>query len=152
GGSGALSFAMDVPLAGEIGALDRVVNGDVGAFVGVLHAAGIYPIARIVTFENDRLARAHPEWAVRDRTTGGLWVDDVGSGWVGPFRSEVWDYHAAIAREVAARGFDEVQFDYIRFPTSSRIADAVYARPDVEANRVAALTGFLARVREALAA
>ena len=54
---------------------------------------------------------------MKDRRTGDLWVDGEKLAWVDPFQRAAWDYNTALAREAIERGFDEVQFDYIRFPT-----------------------------------
>ena len=68
--------------------------------------------------------------------------------WSDPFNPEVWDYNINIAKEAAALGFDEIQFDYIRFPAKS---DLMFSRDNTGANRVAAINGFLQRAKQQLA-
>lgn len=75
----------------------------------------IYLIARIVTFKNPQLARAMPAWAMK-KEDGKIWTDKKGSAWIDPYRQEAWQYPIALAKEAARIGFDEVQFDYVRFP------------------------------------
>lgn len=78
----------------------------------------IYLIARIVTFKNSPLAEANPAWAIR-RTDGSVWKDDKGAAWIDPYCREAWEYPIALAIEAARIGFDEVQFDYVRFPENA---------------------------------
>ncbi|MGH7360734.1 MAG: putative glycoside hydrolase, partial [Candidatus Methylomirabilales bacterium] len=111
---------------------------------------GIYTIARIVTFKDPILAAARPEWAVLDERTGEPWIDNEGLAWMDPFRPEVWAYVIAVAKEAAEKGFDEIQFDYIRFPTDGRIQHALYSRPPDLPERMAAINGFLAEAAAAL--
>ena len=82
---------------------------------------GIYTIARIVTFKDNILANARPDLAIIDTRTGKPWIDNEKLAWVDPFREEVWDYNIAIGQEAVRRGFDEVQFDYVRFPTDGKL-------------------------------
>lgn len=83
---------------------------------------GIYTIARVHIFSHDNaLADAKPEWAARDRTTGGVFADYPGPGiryaWLDPWNQHVWDYNIQLSVEAAHMGFDEINFDYIRFPS-----------------------------------
>jgi hypothetical protein len=113
----------------------------------MLKEQGIYLIARIVAFKDDLLAQAHPEWSVRT-ADGHLFHDREHFAWIDPFRREAWDYLLDLGEEAAAMGFDEIQFDYVRFPDSR---DAVFSQPNTEANRVAAISGFLQAARGRLA-
>src|SRR5439155_379079 len=70
--------------------------------------------------------------------------------WVDPFREEVWRYNVAIAREAAKRGFDEIQFDYVRFPTDGKLGAAKYASPNNKETRLPAIAGFLGLARREL--
>ena len=92
----------------------------------------MYLIARIVVFKDDLLAAARPDLAVRT-AGGGIYVDREKLRWVDPARPEVWDYNLQIAAEAAALGFDEIQFDYVRFPDQRGIEFCV---PNTEENRV----------------
>jgi hypothetical protein len=78
---------------------------------------------------------------------GHIWTDREGLAWTDPFRHEVWDYVLGVAEEAARLGFDEIQFDYLRFPDEPGL---VFSKPATEANRVAAISGFLAEAARRL--
>lgn len=142
-----VSYRTSVPLAGEIGAQKLVLMKDMPEMVARLRAQGIYTIGRIVTFKDTLLAQAHPELAVRN-AAGGIWKDREGLSWVDPFKTETWDYNVALAEEAAKMGFDEIQFDYVRFPDTRGL---VFSKPNNEQNRVAAIDGLLAAAQKKLA-
>jgi hypothetical protein len=150
GDRGFIPYRTGVQAAIEAGAQGPVLVRDFDALLGGLRAQGIYTIARIVAFKDNVLAHHRPDWAVIDTRTGKPWIDREGLAWVDPFREEVWDYVLAIAREAAQKGFDEIQFDYVRFPTDGKLSAARYARPNTGATRLPAITGFLARARREL--
>jgi hypothetical protein len=111
-----------------------------------LKARGLYLIARIVVFKDDLLAKARPDLAVKT-SDGSLFKDREGLHWVDASRREVWDYNLSIAEEAATLGFDEIQFDYVRFPDRRGVT---FSMPNTETNRVAAISGFIAAARERL--
>ncbi|MCA1645999.1 MAG: putative glycoside hydrolase [Chloroflexi bacterium] len=158
GDYGLLSYHSNVPLADQIGANSAPTIDDLDGLLQNLHQHGAYAIARIVVFKDNILARngarAGVDVGVRDRRTGGPWVDGEDLAWVDPFQTPAWDYNTALAREAIQRGFDEVQFDYIRFATDpspdSSVDDIQYSRPLTEQNRVAALKGFLSQAHAAV--
>ncbi|MGE0158377.1 MAG: putative glycoside hydrolase [Gemmatimonadales bacterium] len=113
--SGYVSHRTEVPLAHEIGATTDVRIADLAGLLDRLEAERVYPIARIVVVQDPILAKYRPELAVQD-TAGGVWVDSKGITWLNAYQRGVWEYHVAIAREVARMGFPEIQFDYVRFP------------------------------------
>jgi len=88
---------------------------DVRALLDTLHAHNIFAIARIVTFKDPTTAQANPSWTIR-RPDGSIWQDKKGFSWVDPYNHALWDYNIGIAEELVHLGFDEIQFDYIRFP------------------------------------
>ena len=146
GDQGKIPYASEVALAAEVGAQTPRTIADVDALVRRLHGMGLYLIARIVVFKDRPLASARPALAVRTRG-GDLWLDREHLPWTDPFRREVWDYNIAVAVEAARHGFDEIQFDYVRFPDATGLA---YAEASTEASRVAAIGGFLAEARRRL--
>jgi hypothetical protein len=148
--TGYLSHASSVPLAREIGATGEIRVRDLPGLLSRLEAEGVYPIARIVVVKDPLLAEGRPELAIQD-TAGGVWIDSKEIVWLNPYEREVWDYHAAIAREVAEMGFPEIQWDYIRFPDApeSDMARAVFPGSEGRA-RVDAIRGFLLHAREEL--
>jgi hypothetical protein len=145
---GTLSYASTVPLARAIGATSPTAP-DLGSLLVRLKRQNIYTIGRIVVFRDRVLASARPEWAVKDLSRGGaIFTDRDGGQWLDPFRREVWEYHAALAEEAAALGFDEVQFDYLRFPIDGSGEHLQYSQPSTAEHRRAALQGFLTLVAE----
>ncbi len=91
-----------------------------------LHDEGIYVIARLSVFQDPRLALARPDLALMSSSTGAVWQDNKGLAWIDPAARESWDYNIAIAKDVLARGFDEINFDYIRFASDGNLDDIVY--------------------------
>ena len=116
-----------------------------------LKAKGIYTIARIVVFKDDVLARHRRRWAITDTRTGALWLDAERLAWLDPFEEEAWAYAIAVAAEAARKGFDEIQFDYLRFPTDGKLSAARYSKPNTQDNRLQAITAFLKQARASLA-
>ncbi len=143
-----LAFEPEHPLAREI---DATYDGiaDLRQVLAECKQRGIYTIARMVIFKDDILATARPEWAVR-RGDGSLWKDNEGLAWTDPFRREVWEYNVALAKEVVALGFDEIQFDYLRFPSDGDIYDMEFSQESNTASRCQAISGFVAYAREEL--
>jgi len=95
---------------------------DLPAILAEAKKRGIYTIARVAIFSHDnQLAEAKPEWAAQDATNGGVFADYPGPGihydWLDPWNRNVWDYNIQLSVEAAHMGFDEVNFDYIRFPS-----------------------------------
>jgi hypothetical protein len=144
GDRGLVPYPSKVPLAAAIGALKVRTVADLGSVVVGLKAKGLYTIARIVVFKDTLLAQAKPEWAVRN-AKGVLWRDREGLAWIDPFQTAAWNYALAIAEEAAAAGFDEIQFDYLRFPDTVGLT---YAKTSTQADRVNAIVGFLQAARQ----
>lgn len=143
---GQLSHRSSIPLATEIGAQKIVPVKNLAELVAMLKKEGIYLIARIVVFKDDPLGRTRPDLAVKN-FDGTIWRDREGLRWVDPFNHEVREYNLAVAEEAAGMGFDEIQFDYVRFPDRAGLK---FSRPNTEANRVEAIGDFLAAARRRL--
>ena len=103
---------------------------DPAALVRDLHERDISVIGRIVVFKDPILSEARPDLAVQD-TKGGIWRDRKSSGWGDPYSDEVWEYAMDLAREAVSFGFDEIQFDYIRFPSDGDISRIRYPFEDL---------------------
>ena len=147
GDRGFIPFKVDLPLADEVGAQKIILIKDIKGLVQSLKEKHLYLIARIVVFKDDPLAEAKPELAVKNKG-GGVFKDREKLRWVDPFRKEVWDYNIAIAKIVAELGFDEIQFDYVRFPDNRGTG---FSQPANEETRTQAITGFLEAAHKALA-
>jgi hypothetical protein len=102
---------------------------------------GVYLIGRVVVFEDPFLADAKPGMAIRHRD-GGTWRTSSGLGWANPYDRRVWKYNIDIAAGAAKAGFDEIQFDYIRFPTDGDLSSAVF-RGRTRTPRTTVLARFL---------
>jgi len=150
GDRGLIPYRTAVPLALEAGAQGPVIIKDFDGLMAALKARNVYTIARIVAFKDNVLAQRRPDWAIIDTRTGKPWLDNEKLAWVDPFREEVWDYAIAVAKEAAAKGFDEVQFDYVRFPTDGKLSAAKYSQPNNAQTRLPAIAGFLAKARREL--
>lgn len=146
GDRGMLPYRSKIALVAEVGAQSIITVHEMPQLVAELHSQGIYLIARIVVFKDDLLASARPQWVIRDGASQ-PWQDREHLYWVDPFQREVWDYNIRIAEEAAALGFDEIQFDYLRFPDALGL---VFSQPNTETNRVRAINGFLAAARQRL--
>jgi len=92
----------------------------------LVHERGLYLIGRIVTFEDPVLSHGRSDLAVR-RSDGSVWEDSAGLGWTNPYDRRVWEYNVDIAIAAAKAGFDEIMFDYVRFPSDGDVAGAVYS-------------------------
>jgi hypothetical protein len=114
------------------------------------HQSNIYTIARLVVFKDSTVAEAHPELAIRDSVTGGPWRDFNGVAWVNPMHRELWTPNLDLAVEAASAGFDEIQYDYIRFPTDGDLSTMDFGQPYTQEARQSAIEGFLAESRRRL--
>lgn len=99
---------------------------DLAATIKKLHDHHIYVIARQTVFQDPVLAAAKPAWSIKSKL-GGVWHDNKGLTWVDPTKKEVWDYNIAIAKEAISYGFDEINFDYVRFPSDGNMKNVVYS-------------------------
>jgi len=122
---------------------------------GLFKGYGVYTIARVVVFQDSHFAEAHPEAAIKT-SSGELWWSGKkswGRYWLDPASPVAQDYTIAVAKKAIDAGFDEVQFDYIRFPTDGDLNDIVYPVFRVSTstpNKIAALNGFFTKLRSSL--
>jgi hypothetical protein len=112
-----------VPMASEIGAAKPYYRPR--PIAKKLQDRGIYLIGRVVVMEDPMLSLQRPELAIQSRN-GGRWLNHAGLGWANPYDKRVWDYNVDIAEAAARVGFDEIQFDYVRFPSDGDIDAIVY--------------------------
>lgn len=124
--SGGIAFPVKNPLLKD-GESTRCGARDMEQFIATLHEKGIYVIGRITVFQDPLYTKHHPDTAVMSRSTGGVWHDFKGLAFVDVSAKPYWDYVVALAHESHAIGFDELNFDYIRFPSDGPMADASYA-------------------------
>lgn len=122
---------------------------DVQEVLQKLQDNNIYAIARLVVFQDPLVAEAYPHLAVHD-ISGDLWRNDMGIAWVSAFHEELWDANIALAVEAIDLGFDEIQYDYVRFPTDGDLSTADFGRDYTAETREAAITEFMKRSYEAV--
>jgi len=150
--TGCLLYPSAVKTAEQIGANKCVRAKDAKARLDTLAAHGIYPIARIVVAKDRSSPSARRAWSVKDRTTGGLWRDRINIAWVDAFNDSVWIYSAQLAQEAAQMGFQEVQFDYVRFPDEprERMATAIFPAHRAGQTQRAAVREHVALLKDRL--
>lgn len=123
--SGYIAYDSNIPEA-ETYKTEKHYIKDIDGLINKLHANNIYAIARITVFQDPVLARARPDWAVKNKYSGGTWYDRNGLSWINPAASASWDYFASIAQDASGHGFDEINFDYIRFPSDGDMGAIVF--------------------------
>ena len=147
GDRGMIAFETELPLAEQARSNQLTTIRDAKALLDRLHHDNIYAIARIVVFKDDLLATARPDLAVK-RASGAVFRDRERLAWTDPFNIEVWDYNISIALEAARLGFDEIQFDYVRFPDAPGLK---FSKPIASMQvRLNTISGFLAEARRRL--
>lgn len=118
--TGNVAFTKNAPpLALHDGAAVRYY--DPTEVVRKVHKAGVYLIGRVVSFEDPIASVAHPELAIH-RSDGSLWKTNGGLGWLNPYSRAAWKYNVDVAVAAAKAGFDEIQFDYVRFPSDGDLS------------------------------
>src|SRR3989339_215932 len=140
--------------------LERKFIPDLAALVQRFHDEGIYVIARVAVFQDTAFAEARPELAVHDKrklnAAGGvmskktLWRDGKNLAWVDPASREVWEYVVALSNDALSYGFDELNYDYIRFPSDGKISTIAYSVTKPDASYPVQIRGFMQYLREQL--
>ncbi|MFA6226869.1 MAG: putative glycoside hydrolase [Candidatus Paceibacterota bacterium] len=132
--TGTITFKSDNPLFKENSPKDNKGQGcqvdDLKIFISELHRSGVYVIARISTFQDKYLVSKRPDLAVKRKTDGAIWKDHKGVSWLDAGSKEVWSYISTLGREAYSIGFDELNFDYIRFPSDGDMKNIAYTFSD----------------------
>lgn len=121
---GRITYRTNSQLAKEIGA-DSSFIPDIDSLIKRLKDKNIYLIARIVAFKDPFLAEKRQDLAIKNKD-GTLYRDNRNDCWVNPYQQEVWDYLIDVSTQAAIVGFDEIQFDYIRFSTGKGMSDVEF--------------------------
>ncbi|PIR68436.1 hypothetical protein COU49_01060 [Candidatus Nomurabacteria bacterium CG10_big_fil_rev_8_21_14_0_10_35_16] len=124
--SGNLSYYTEIPELKEYNAYQEIKISKPNTLIKRLHDEGIYVIARQTVFQDPVLALARPDLALTSSSTGNQWTDYKGVMWMDTSAKEVWEYNVKIAKDALARGFDEINFDYIRFASDGDMDDIIY--------------------------
>jgi hypothetical protein len=146
--SDGIYFKSKNAMAISIGAVKGGI--DLKSFAATCHAAGVRVIGRIVIFKDPILAKARPDLCLRDQAGNTLqFSNEGGLAFVSPYRQEVWDYNIALAQEAVALGVDEIQFDYVRFPTGgTKSGAAIYVGPTgMYPTRIQTINRFLSKAK-----
>lgn len=101
---------------------------DIREFIALLHKENIYVIGRVTVMQDTVFPRAHPLAAVKRRSDGSIWKDKKGLTFIDPGATEYWDYMIDLGKAAYAVGFDEINYDYIRFPSDGDMSDITFAR------------------------
>ncbi len=134
---------------------------DIDSLIQKLHKEEIYVIARITVFQDPILAKARPDLAIHSKAKlssltpsvlsfASLWLDNVGLAWIDPAAKESWDYNIAIAKDAVNRGFDELNFDYVRFPSDGDLQDMIFPFWDGKVEKHIVIRDFFQYLRKSL--
>lgn len=137
--TGKISFTVNDELITSLGSSQNLIK-DISGLIETLHAKNIYVIGRISTFQDPYLTKLKPEWSLKSKKTGEPWKDRKGLSFLDPTKPEVWDYVTHLAHASYNVGFDEINFDYVRFPSDGNIEDITY--PDAAVSKADLLERF----------
>lgn len=101
---------------------------DMKEFIGELHEKGIYVIGRVTVMQDTIYPTMHPAAAVKRKSDGGIWKDKKGLTFIDPGATEYWEYMVDLGKASWAVGFDEINYDYIRFPSDGNMIDIAFLR------------------------
>ena len=156
--NGIITYNTELEFPRKIGAVNSII--DIRDLIARVRSRNIYIIARLVVFKDEKLySYDSGKYAVRDRNSRTPWGHfvpvDEGTAeqrefWVDPFSADVWDYNISVAEELERLGVDEIQFDYIRFPTDGNTSEIEYSHRQSGMLRSEALESFLQKARQAL--
>ncbi|MBN2815878.1 MAG: GTP-binding protein [Campylobacterales bacterium] len=144
---GSTSFYTDFEQANSYGAHKDRTNRDIQKFMKRLKNKNIYTIARIVTFKDELQASNNPEYAIKRDDNGTIWRNHDKMAWVDPFDARSHEYAIRMAEEAAKVGFDEINFDYIRFPAKEGLR---FSQESTQENRIKAIETFLDKAQKRL--
>lgn len=144
---GSTSFYTSFAQANSYGAHENRTNRNIAKFMKKLKDKNIYTIARIVTFKDELQASNNPDYAIKLDSNGSIWRNHDNMAWVDPYDKRSHEYTISIAEEAAKVGFDEINFDYIRFPAKTRLR---YSKENTKENRIEAIGDFLESAQDRL--
>ncbi len=123
--TGRISFNMENPLLKKAGSIEKRI-ANVRALTDMLHKKNIYIIGRVSVFQDPYMTKSRPDLAVTRKSDGTVWKDRKGLSFLDPANKEVHDYIVNIAKSSYDEGFDEINFDYIRYPSDGNMKDINY--------------------------
>ena len=147
---GKLTYKSNLKIVKRVGSQGALIK-DINSYIKLLKGRGYYIIGRIVVFRDPIFARYKSRnYAVKIAGTKQLWKDESGFVWVDPFCEEAWKYNIAIAEEAVKAGFDEIQFDYVRFPSPNSEQRGAYFPFKKKRKKEDAILSFLSLANERL--
>ncbi len=149
--SGEISFPPESDLLKPAWTAARCGTSDMKAFVASLHEKNIYVIGRISVFQDPLRSKARPDLAVKKASDGSVWVDGKGLSFIDVSAKDHWDYIATLATESYNLGFDELNFDYVRFPSDGNMKDIAFTHTGAK-SKPEALEFFFAHLHQTLSA
>ena len=123
--TGRISFNIDDPEIQKVGSIENRIK-NIRALTSLLHSKNIYIIGRISAFQDPYLTKLKPEWAIKRMSDGGIWKDKKGLSFLDPTNKNVHKYLLSVALNSYKEGFDEINFDYIRYPSDGNMKDINY--------------------------
>ncbi len=135
--TGRIGYQVADPMLAKFGSAENRIS-NIRALTNLLHQKNIYVIGRISVFQDPYMTKLKPEWSITKKSDGTLWKDRKGLSFLDPANKEVWNYVVAIAKDAYDEGFDEINFDYIRYPSDGNIKDINYrlANGDTRADNI----------------
>ena len=146
--TGKISFITHDPELLASGVGEKRIS-DIDALIDRLHKKGVYVIGRVAVFQDPFMVSKHPEIAVKRQSDGGVWKDRKGISWIDASSEVQWNHIAKIARESYARGFDEINFDYVRYPSDGNMKDIAFPVSGDTAKHIA-IKNFLSNMQDQL--
>ena len=153
--SGLVSYKSKAPNAQKYNLYNNAIP-DIDSLVRFFHDQNIYVIGRIAVFEDPSFAKARTDLAIynksqtTDKSRPILWQDSNGLSWVDPASKEVWDYNISLAKDALYHGFDEINFDYVRFPSDGSVKNMSFSVWDEKIPRQEVIKGFFVYLRSQL--
>lgn len=129
--NGFITYNTDIEIVKKMNEETPIPIRDIKEMISILKEYDIYSIGRIVAFKDKNFAMLNPLHSIQLKG-GGVWLDPNSGNipWINPFDKYVWDYNICIAKEAALLGFDEIQFDYVRFPDGAKTYNLITEFPD----------------------
>lgn len=157
--SGYVFYDSNIPEVKKYGS-EKIRIADVNYLINEFHKRGAYVIARIAVFQDPVLANARNDIAITKKNQysavppilagANLWLDNLKLAWVDPASQDAWDYNIAIAKEALEKGFDEVNLDYVRFPSDGNLSNMKFPIWDGKTPRAEVIRNFFKKLREAI--
>ncbi len=143
---GSTSYKTSFKQANSYGAWHKRTIKNIEKFMELMKSKNIYTIARVVVFKDELQASNNPQYAIKKKN-GEIWRNHDNMAWVDPFDTRAHKYTIAIAEDAARVGFDEINFDYIRFPAKKGL---VFSQENTQENRIKAIGEFLEYAKKKL--